>query len=97
MYNTDSNYDVSSWAMGERLSTIVSRSDELIFHTDASVFRYHLLLSRYSHLFFRTYYLYETASRYSLAIAIYNIGCATDYISFVRLIILYLMCLTYIN
>lgn len=75
MYNTDSNYDVSSWAMGERLSTKVSRSDELIFHTDASVFRYHLLLSRYSHLFFRTYYfMYETASRYSLAIAIYNIS-----------------------
>lgn len=42
--------------MGERLSTKVFRSDELIFYTDASVFRYHLLLSRYSHLIFRTYY-----------------------------------------
>lgn len=88
--------------MGERLSTKVSRSDELIFHTDASVFRYHLLLSRYSHLFFRTYYfIYFVCTKQHLVILSLLLfiifGCATDYISFVRLIILYLMCLTYIN
>lgn len=84
MYNTDSNYDVSSWAMGERLSTKVSRSDELIFHTDASVFRYHLLLSRYSHSFFRTYYfIYFVCTKQHLVI----LSLLLFIISDVRLII----------
>lgn len=89
---------IMTYRLGRWANTKVSRSDELIFHTDASVFRYHLLLSCYSHLFFRTYYfIYFVCTKQHLVIAIYNIGCATDYISFVRLIILYLMCLTYIN